>query len=211
MSLVYSYINPEYGYTSVWKVSEKPEFFLNSLACEVPDDHTQSEKRIIEWLSSRYLIQKCIDIQPEEIIKDEFGKPHIKNAKSGLSISHSNGYTAVAFHQYPIGVDIQTFVSKIYRIEKKFTVESEIELLSSYHDRINALHIIWTVKEAVFKLYGRKELPLIEGIQIESAEILGEEIFTSGKVNKNGSSRSFKARTRTDKSYFLSQAIYENN
>ena len=208
MSLLYSYINPDYGYCAVWKINENQDFFERVLGCSAPQNHSQSTKRINEWLSSRYLIQQCCEVPPDGIIKDEFGKPQFRTSNKELSISHSNGYTATGFHEVPIGIDIQTFVSKIYRIQKKFTTPDEIALYSERLDHIYSLHLIWTIKEAVFKLYGRKELPFIDGIQINSIDSLEKEILSEGEIIKNGLSKKFKTRSVITKNYFLTVAIY---
>tara|TARA_Y100000385_G_scaffold290945_1_gene366244 strand:- start:1664 stop:2296 length:633 start_codon:yes stop_codon:yes gene_type:complete len=208
MSFIYSDINPEYGSTSVWKVTENASFFQETLNCEVPLEYSKSDKRSLEWLSSRYIIQKCEDVKSDEIDKDEFGKPHFKTKKKNLSISHSNGYAAVALYDFPIGIDIQTFVAKIQRIESKYTQKSEVNHYLSFVDKLKALHIIWTIKESVFKLYGRKELPFKEGILLDKAIFNPKDITTLGRLKKKDDEFSFQSKTILSKDYCLSQAKF---
>ena len=208
MSLVYSHINPKYGSTVVWKVDEKADYFLNNLRCEIPEEHSKSEKRSLEWACSRYIIQKWQGSSPNEIFKDEYGKPHLINKQKQISISHSNGYAAVIFNDQPIGIDIQTYVSKIYRIESKFTTYEEIEKFDSLADKNQILHIIWTIKESVFKLYGRKELPFIEGILINSVKREKSVIITEGLIRKNDVEKTFRTISRIEERYCLSVASY---
>ncbi|MEE9371553.1 MAG: 4'-phosphopantetheinyl transferase superfamily protein [Saprospiraceae bacterium] len=210
MSLVYYDINNEYGDAAVWKMIENQDFFKKKLKSIIPAQHLKSKKRTLEWLSSRYLLYRIEGIDPDSVYKDEFGKPHVKDSTMQISISHSNGYAAIAHSKGSIGIDIQTFVSKIKRIQSKYTTEEEMQLFREINDEIRILHLIWTIKEAVFKLYGRKELPFKEGIIIDKVSFDGTSVYTSGNINKPNDKKNFKAVSRIFKEYCLSRSVYND-
>ena len=212
MSLVHFNSSQDFGKSIIWKIDEGEEFFKNQLLVSELNTKLKSKKQKLEWLSSRYLFKSLANISPYQIIKDEFGKPHFNapEQQNHLSISHSNGYAAVALSGENIGIDIQTYVEKIYRIKKKFTSESECAKFNDEElNEIQVLHLIWTIKESVFKLYGRKELPFIEGIQIEQCIQSKKTIVCHGLLKKDGLEKDFISHSNLYEKFCFSKARYK--
>lgn len=93
------------------------------------------------------------------------GQPYLENAsETFISISHAEGYFAVAVADHPIGIDIQSFRSRIGKGSSYFINENESQFLENEND----LHLIWCAKEAFYKLLEGKiaDLRLEVSIQI---------------------------------------------
>ena len=63
-----------------------------------------------------------------------------------LSISHSENYATIYIGTSPLGVDIQTFHTRITKGKDYFINIDEEQFQSNLE-----LHIIWAVKEAIYK------------------------------------------------------------
>lgn len=124
-----------------------------------------SLNRKFEWLSIRQLL---IELGDEIDIKyDEHGKPHFVQGKAHLSISHSRESIAVSMHaSKPHGIDLQYLTSKIKRIKHKYLRDEE--LVNIDLESTEELSIYWSMKEALFKLYGKKDIFLKENIRISN-------------------------------------------
>ncbi|PHR44611.1 MAG: hypothetical protein COA32_14545 [Fluviicola sp.] len=79
------------------------------------------------------------------------GAPFTSNSiYTHISISHYGGHYAIYLSNKPVGVDIQVFKSSLAKGKHYFVNEAEessIEL-----SKIN-LHLIWTAKEAFYKMH----------------------------------------------------------
>ncbi len=141
----------------VWQATEPIEL-LEKLAYLTPSDRDKLsiirlEKRRREWLSSRILLK--IMAKGGELSFLPNGKPVLNNGKH-ISISHSDDLAGVVICDLPIGIDIQGEDSKLLRIERKFTNESERTFLPNGPSRLASLASIWSAKEAVFKCFGER-------------------------------------------------------
>ena len=208
MSLIYFDINNEYGSLAIWKIEEPSSFFSNHLSQSAPDSMNKKNKRELEWLTSRYLAQKLDGVLPDDIIKDEYGKPNLKSSRKHVSISHSHNFAAYASHEKEIGFDLQVFNKKIENIASKYTSEEESKILDDSLTAFQKLHIIWTIKEAAYKLYGKKELPFKSGIQLSNSKMNGKEIHTTGQILKNSRVYNFSTNSVVYPSYCYSRCIY---
>jgi 4'-phosphopantetheinyl transferase len=110
------------------------------------------EKRRREWLVTRILLSgEC----PGDILKTrESGKPYLLGGK-GISISHSGDLAGIVLKKGEIGLDIQPEDPKLLRIATKFCHHQELERLKFQRNQLAYLAIIWALKEAVFKYFGK--------------------------------------------------------
>tara|TARA_R100001015_G_C4612146_1_gene167646 strand:+ start:15 stop:671 length:657 start_codon:yes stop_codon:yes gene_type:complete len=136
--------------------------------------------RKIEWLSIRALLLELgLD---SDIIYDEHGKPHLKNNGEHLSISHSQKRIAVSIHSKRAhGIDLQHITPKILRIKNKFLIERELNMLKSTDD-ITILTVLWSMKEALFKSYGKKDIFLKGNIELSEFKIEDGIYEANGKI-----------------------------
>jgi 4'-phosphopantetheinyl transferase len=169
----------------LWKVEEPVDYFyshIGNLSPAAKDelDSIHHEKRRLEWLSVRWLLMNILKeygLPIERLDKDEHGKPYLIESSLHLSISHAFPYVAAIVDPYePTGVDIEVPKGKIIHIAKKFMHANE--LIHAKED-IYQLTLYWCAKEALYKIFGRKQLQF-------SRDLLIDPIENRGAVDING-------------------------
>lgn len=137
-----------------------------------------SEKQVIEafshpfrrtqWLATRILLHQ---LHPnEQVTYDENGKPWLSVPNIHISISHTRQFIAILTSKQPCGIDIETIHPKIQRIAHKFLQPQEHEDAEK-ESAINKLYVYWCAKEAMYKVYGKKNVSLKENIFVEPFEM----------------------------------------
>lgn len=137
----------------LWKCTENLSQLLQLVHLTPGEVQLLSEivaaSRKTEFVVSRILIEKMTGYRIP-ISYEERGQPKLKNTDVHLSISHTNGFVAVAVNRSDAtGIDVQIESPKIKKIAHKFLHESEQE----FNSNDEALHVIWCCKEALFKKY----------------------------------------------------------
>lgn len=133
----------------------------------------------IEWLACRVAIRQLIEEQGmpyQGLQKDGFGKPHLIGLPWHISLSHTGGWAAVVLHRSkPVGIDIEPIREQFKRVVPR--VLSESEIIHAAGDP-NRLAVYWCAKEALYKLYGKRQLTFREHLHIEP--------FTDGAAELTG-------------------------
>ena len=122
----------------------------------------------VEWLACRAAVCELVEAQGltyAGLHKDEFGKPYLIGAPWHISLSHTGGWAAVVLHRSrPVGIDIEPIRDQFRRVVPR--VLSENELVHAAGDP-GRLAVYWCAKEALYKLYGRRQLTFREHLYIE--------------------------------------------
>lgn len=117
-------------------------------------------------IACRELLKTMTGWDEIEIAKDPYGKPFIKNNRAFISLSHSGEYAAAMLNiDESIGIDIQEVRPKIVHIASKFVSQKEANYMNAER-RVDALHVIWGAKEAMFKKHGLGEVLFKEHIYV---------------------------------------------
>lgn len=117
-----------------------------------------------QFLASRLLLHTLLP--GSKIIYDENGKPFPNKKNIHLSLSHSDKLIAMLIDEKKCGIDIETIRTKIERIAPRFLSEKELDF--AFQDPITErLHVYWCVKEAMYKVRGRKNVSLKTDIFVE--------------------------------------------
>lgn len=129
------------------------------------------EKRRNEWFTGRLAAKKCLRqfltassddselprFKTIEIANRPDGRPHIWSLTDTLplldiSISHSREYAIAMVATTPCGVDIQKSDKTLLRVEERFCIKSELELLQQLGQTKELLLAqLWAAKEATQK------------------------------------------------------------
>lgn len=124
-------------------------------------------KRVIEKGGVQSLLQE-LGYGDEEIAYKESGQPYFKDKEElFLSISHAKGWFAISVGSEPVGIDIQTYSSRLIQGQDYFRNEGEL----AFAEDETALHLIWGAKEAFYKLKEGQIPDLKEEIGILSVSI----------------------------------------
>lgn len=176
----------------VWRNSESLEDLLLDLKPDGVMLHKLNElknpKRQKEFCSTHLLLR---ELAGERLLieKDEFGKPYLKNFPFHISITHTNQFCAVILSEHqPCGIDIESADRRLCKIKHKFVSSYEqLYVTKGYEDAYYL--IIWTVKEAIYKWYGKKGLDFIQNMIIhpftidkEHGVVYYEFVFQGKKI-----------------------------
>jgi phosphopantetheinyl transferase len=198
---------------SIWKVIEPEAYFEMKLDIHEREEEIiekLSSRKKLEWLASRYLLHlKSGRGMRGEFVKDEHGKPHLNDSDYHVSISHSNNHISVIASKCLVGIDIQTYVSKISRIRHKFVSDEEEQYIDD-SDPIKALHIIWGAKESLYKAYGMRGLGFISHIRIWSLDASSDTGTFKGRVKKDNYEQEFDLFYHLFEEYILVYAKESN-
>ena len=134
------------------------------------NEHDKSllKKRNEEISREHFLaVRKLLKIENPDINinYDENGKPYL-NKNKGISISHSNKMVGIGLsNEIDFGIDIQIKTDKIFNIQNKFLSKKEILQLTSKN--IESLTKIWSAKESIYKLLGKKGVSFSSDLEID--------------------------------------------
>lgn len=155
----------------VWKISESLEWLVSNINLDKKDSEIfnsfKTELRKKHWLTYRILLKELIDSKSDlKILYNESGKPHLKNSNNNISVSHSFEFVAaIVSRKVPAGIDVEKISPRIERIKNKFLSENELKNINE-NFRLEKLYIYWCAKEALYKLYGKRDLNFITNIKI---------------------------------------------
>lgn len=174
--------------TGIWEITETEEelylkAYLNSSEIDFLKG-VKSENRRREWLAVRCLLNEILE-KPCTILYTDTGKPYLKEPEVFVSISHTAGFAAVAINaKEETGIDIQTKSHKLSRISHKFLSEGEFFGIAP-SETDEKLILYWCAKEALYKVYGKKEVDFKAHLFIEPFD-LKKEGEMIGAVKKDG-------------------------
>ena len=152
---------------------------------------TESDEELLEYLElNPYRIMKYLTLNPKqareylglraclkvlgldfEVYYNQKGKPYLPASRQ-LSISHSFDMVCIGLSKFFIGVDIEkSRTTKITNIKSKFINQSEEEWLPE-KDTAKYLHIIWGIKEGLYKLHGGNLWNFLNHYRVEAFELV---------------------------------------
>lgn len=152
---------------ALWRIEEEEDTLAKMVPFEKISDIITSPQKRLEWIAGRVLVKEvmeAMDLNYQGIVKDEFGKPFLEGYDYQLSLSHSFPFVAVLLDKYEsVGIDLEQPKEKLLRIAPR--IHSEDELINAGTDIIKHC-IYWCAKEALIKIYGKKDLIFSENMKI---------------------------------------------
>lgn len=152
---------------ALWRIEEAEETLAEIVPFEKISDTITSPQKRLEWIAGRVLVKEvmeAMDLNFQGIVKDEFGKPFPEGYDYQLSLSHSFPFVAVLLDKYEsVGIDLEQPKEKLLRIASR--IHSEDELNDAGTDVIKHC-VYWCAKEALIKIYGKKDLIFSENMKI---------------------------------------------
>lgn len=108
-------------------------------------------------ISSHDLLKKILkeeyNIDSFIIIKNEFGKPYLKDNQLYFSISHDIDTCAIAISSSEIGIDLE-YLNYNERVINKYFYDAEKEIMAKSNNLKYDFTKIWVKKEAYLKMKG---------------------------------------------------------
>ena len=144
----------------------------------------QNDKRRREHLAWRRVVRNELG---RDVVIDynEVGAPVVDTPNTYISVAHGGDSVAVAIADEPVGVDIEALDRNYERIMSRYMSPTE-EALSKMEEWPA---VVWTAKEAIYKLYGKREVDLTQDIRIQTFDpelmlLIAEVRDTKGIVVK---------------------------
>ena len=142
----------------LWKIDEPLDYLIAGVLLQdyslIRLHKLKSEVHQKGFLAVRHLLQH-LGYAETELTYDTSGKPHLSDGHH-VSISHSYGFAAVAISDENLGLDIEAMRPKVLKIAPRFMdVDTHLTGLS-LAEQLQKATIIWSIKEAVFKIKNEK-------------------------------------------------------
>ena len=167
---------------AVWHITEGEEFFLATVPVQREIRHWHKR---LQHLAGRLLLKEMYPGFPVELIRiADTKKPFLENEPFHFSISHCGDYAAAMVSKTSrVGVDVELLNEKIEQIRHKFTGDEELKIFAQHSSgniqssifNIQYLTLCWSVKESVFKWWGRGEVDFKKDIVLQSITGLPEQ------------------------------------
>lgn len=201
----------EHARVVLWKIQESVNWFHSQLQLDEDEKRKYTEfrtdQRRVHWLAYRHILKNVVGKGGNIRVRyDENSKPFIDLSDDHISVSHSGEYAAVIIsHQHPVGIDIERVSPRLHKIADKFISDKEIgkDLSSMSTDEL-CLH--WSAKEALYKLYGKRNLDFREHLKVLDPPPQLQGFFT-GLITNGGKENKYELFSRKVEDYVLVYAI----
>ena len=191
---------------AIWRIEESEEELWRRL---LPKSESQHEflsihhpQKRLEWLASRLVIQSLVNnlgLDYQGIYKDAFGKPHLSQIQYPISIAHCFPLAVGAMHKHvPIGIDIEKPREQLLNIRDRFLNQQEADYAG---EDLEILCKLWTGKEALYKLYGRKKLIFRKHIEVSQSLEHLDQLF--GRIRYGQYRKEFDLKCFSYQGYFI--------
>ncbi len=163
----------------VWKIEEEADFFSSSISYQASATHST---RNLQQLATRFLIQYLEPHFPiQNISLGEAGKPKLISNQFEFNLSHTVQMAAVVLsNKCPVGIDIEKITPRVLRIKNKFLHADEVQSLSGLNEEslISTLTLYWSIKETVYKWWGKGGVDFAKDIIIEDKKEVNSTVKT---------------------------------
>jgi 4'-phosphopantetheinyl transferase EntD len=152
MPLFYQFDVNENTRLAIWHIEENESFFLKRVTLK--SEITHPHKRL-QHLAGRYLLPFLFsDFPNEEILIADSKKPYLKDETYHFSISHCGNFAAaIVSKTQRVGIDIEIFTDKVFKVKEKFLNKEERDFAEKYQNNQPLFTTLWCAKEAIFKWY----------------------------------------------------------
>ena len=204
-----SYSSDDSLYTHlIWHCSEDINFFRSKLNLTNYElnilEKRNNSKKALEFLCSRLLLRLC-KLDPNDLSYNEFGAPILKSGKF-ISISHCKNYVTLLLSNQSCGVDIETKRKQILNIKHKFLNQTDINNISM--ENISDITLIWTLKEAIYKLCQYPGINFKDQIFISTIDIKNN--LANAYVDIDGSITNLICKFQINKEYICSTVFIDD-
>lgn len=174
----------------VWKIEEPVNWFLDRLHLDEEEQKKYTEFRTdmrrVHWLAYRHILKNIVGKGNNIRVRyDANNKPFIDLSDDHISVSHSGDYASVIIsRRQAVGIDIEQVHPRLHKVAGKFLSAEETGVdIDTIPTEGLCLH--WCAKEALYKLYGERELDFKKHMRILSPPEEMEGMF-KGMIRMGG-------------------------
>jgi 4'-phosphopantetheinyl transferase len=192
MAELFRKIIDEHSRYAVWKISESVEELRSAIRLREGEETLYrsfvAESRKKQWLAYRLLIREMLKPDEFPVEYDASGKPFLAGSDCHISVTHTDDLAAVIIGRHAkVGIDIEKIRPRIEKVRDKF-INTEESLLIGKERELEQLTLAWCAKEALYKMYGLRNLDFRENMNVEVPACAGlafkAEIRFGGKIDK---------------------------
>ena len=216
MPIIYRKNIKNHGVLGVWKITESVDDMLSMIQF-TDEDHLTFEKfkiksRQAHWLAYRLAARQLLDPDEEcSFFYDDNGKLHFANLNYQISVTHSGVYAGVIIskNRY-VGLDIEKLGDRIEHLAEKFLMKEELKNLPAENQQ-RYLTVLWSAKEALYKLFGKPKVQFDRDIFLSPFELKRKGEF-EGRISNYGVVRDYvlEYEFSDDDEYVLVHCADEN-
>jgi phosphopantetheine--protein transferase-like protein len=159
MPLIFKENLLKYDIWGIWEIEEEEDWFFKQWQLSPEENqhfNNLKGRKKLEYLSARHLVHLLTGLDHRVPMHTSLtGKPFfLWEPTLHLSISHSHQYAAAILSKScKVGIDIQLIVPQMRKVAKRVFSSTELSFVSMENE-LEMLHILWGIKEAVFKAFG---------------------------------------------------------
>ncbi len=196
---------------AVWQITESIAD-LKQLLGNGFFEHEMQQKMergtALHYLASRVLLICQFPNARVNLHKNKFNKPmlEIDGMPHFVSITHSHNYAGIIFSKtMETGIDLELIDKRINRVAHKFMNAHELSYAGDEH-QILAKTLIWSAKEALYKIYGEKEVDFRQHLSIY-AFVPAREGTLQTRIKKNDYENQVEIKYACFDNYVLTYGI----
>lgn len=161
----------------LWKIEESKDTLLAMLQQRAWLENIlpiKAQNRLIEKLAVRVLLKELAG-EEKEVLYRPSGCPYLPDKSYYISVSHTEGYAAVALNRRsPVGVDVEYFSDRVKRVCSRLMREDEYV---DPKDEITHLLLHFSAKESMFKYLGYEGVDFLKHLQVQPFDVSDEGFF----------------------------------
>jgi len=156
---------------AIWKISESVEELRSAIKLrgseELLYNSFVAESRQKQWLAYRILIRELLKPDEIPVEYDVSGKPYLAGSDFHISVTHTDDLAAVIISLHGrVGIDIEKIRPRIEKVRDKFISMEEDRLIGKDRE-LEQLTLAWCAKEALYKLFGIRNLDFRENMLVK--------------------------------------------
>lgn len=160
----------------IWRIEEDEQYLASRIVpFETLPSTISNPVKKLEWLAGRVLVKTLLEKlgQPfQGVTKDVYGKPFPIGCSFQLALSHSYPFvTALVDKHRAVGIDLEQPKPKLLKIASRVLDAQE---LANAGDDVVKHCVYWCAKEALIKIYGKKDLTLAKNLKISPFTLADE-------------------------------------
>ncbi len=161
-----------------------------------------------ESLAARLVVREILRDWREPyygIRKDSFDRPYLLNSAFQISMSHAKDYGLALVHRHkPTGIDMEAVRQQLRRISFKFLSVQE-KKRQPY--QLEELTVLWVVKEALYKLHGRKNLTFSQHLLTQPFQLKTKGVIESSISPDHEPARPYQVYYHKFENYYIAYAF----
>jgi phosphopantetheinyl transferase len=177
---------------AIWQITESVNELWSAIKLRKEEEILYksfvAESRKKQWLAYRILIKDLLRPDDFPVEYNEHGKPFLAGSDYHISVTHTENLAAVIISRHArVGIDMEKARPRILKVKERFLKSKELALIGKERE-LEQLTLAWCAKEALYKIYGVRNLDFRENMSVEIPALTGmtfkAEIHYEGKQDK---------------------------